>query len=111
MTSLQGWLSKPRATVRVDTAVRWAGWIDLLRRPFAGKQTDSRPRIEVLDRLSLGGKKSLLLISIEGRRLLIGVGEDAAPSVSAFDAIRRVGPSRGAGLRPRTLRGKRMVRA
>lgn len=110
MTSLQSWLSKPRATVRVDTAVRWAGWMNLLRRPFAGKQIDLRPRIEVLDRLSLGGKKSLLLISIEGRRLLIGVGEDAAPSVSALDAIRRVGPSRAAGLRPRTPRGKRMVR-
>ena len=110
MTSLQSWLSKPRATVRVDTAVSWAGWMNLLRRPFAGKQTDSRPRIEVLDRLSLGGKKSLLLISIEGRRLLIGVGEDAAPSVSAFDAVRRVGPSRVTGLRPRTLRGKRTVR-
>lgn len=110
MTPLQSWLSKPRATVRVDTAVPWAAWVNLLRRPFAGKQTDSRPRIEVLDRLSLGGKKSLLLISIEGRRLLIGVGEDAAPSVSAFGAVRRIGPSRGAGLRPRTLRGKRTVR-
>ena len=109
MTTLQGWLSKPRATVRVDTAVSWAGWMNLLRRPFAGKRIDSRPRIEILDRLSLGGKKSLLLISIEGRRLLIGVGEDAAPSVSALDAIRGVGRSR-AGLRPRTPRGKRMVR-
>ena len=110
MTSLQGWLSKPRATVRVDTAISWAGWMSLLRRPFASKQTDSRPRIEVLDRLSLGGKKSLLLISIEGRRLLIGVGEDAVPSISAFDAVRRVGPSRAAGLSPRTQRGKRVVR-
>src|ERR1700744_1740295 len=110
MTSLQGWLSKPRATVRVETAVPWGAWMNLLRRPFAGKQTDSRPRIEVLDRLSLGGKKSLLLISIEGRLLLIGVGEDATPSVSTFDAVRRVGTLRAAGLRPRTLRGKRMVR-
>jgi flagellar biogenesis protein FliO len=84
--------------------------MNLLRRPFSGRQADPRPRIEVLDRLSLGGKKSLLLISIEGRRLLIGVGEDAAPSVSAFDAVRRVGPLRAAGLRPRTLRGKTMVR-
>jgi flagellar biogenesis protein FliO len=84
--------------------------VNLLRRPFAGRQADSRPRIEVLDRLALGGKKSLLLICIEGRRLLIGVGEDAAPSVSAFDVVRRVGPSRAVGLRPRMLRGKRAVR-
>jgi flagellar biogenesis protein FliO len=111
MTSLQRWLSKPRATVRVDTAVHWAGWMRLLRRPFAGRQADARPRIQVLDRLSLGGKKSLLLISVEGRRLLVGVGEDAAPSVSAFDDVRRVGPSRVVALRSRTSRGKRMVRA
>jgi flagellar biogenesis protein FliO len=84
--------------------------MNLLRRPFAGRQADARPRIEVLDRLSLGGKKSLLLISIEGRRLLVGVGEDAAPSVSTFDVVRRVGSSR-AVLRSRTSRGKRMVRA
>lgn len=110
MTSLHGWLSKPRAIVRVDTTVSWTAWMKLLRRPFAGRQADPRPRIEVLDRLSLGGKKSLLLISIEGRRLLIGVGEDAAPSVSALDQIRRIGPSRAASMRPRTTRGRRTVR-
>ena len=76
MTFLQNWLSKPRATVRIDTAVPWAAWMKVLRRPFTGKQDDMRARIEVLDRLSLGGKKSLLLISIDGRRLLVGVGED-----------------------------------
>jgi flagellar biogenesis protein FliO len=110
MTSLQGWLSKPRATVRIDSTVSWSAWMKLLRRPFASRQADPRPRIEVLDRLSLGGKKSLLLISIEGRRLLIGVGEDAAPSVSALDEMRRVGPSRTASVRPRTIRGRRTVR-
>src|ERR1700733_12408464 len=98
MTFLQSWLSKPRATVRIDTAVPWTAWTKFLRRPFIGRRDDMRTRIEVLDRLSLGGKKSLLLISIEGRRLLVGVGEDAVPSVSAFDGVRRVGPSRAAGL-------------
>jgi flagellar biogenesis protein FliO len=111
MTSLQGWLSKPRATVRVDTAVPWAAWMKLLRRPFVARQADARPRIEVLDRLTLGGKKSLLLISIEGRRLLVGVGEDAAPSVSTFSDVRRVGRSHAAALRSRTSRGRRIVRA
>jgi flagellar biogenesis protein FliO len=109
MTPLQAWLSKPRATVRVDRTVPWAAWMKVLRRPFGGRDADSRPRIEVLDRLSLGGKKSLLLIAIEGRRLLVGVGEGAAPSISTFDE----GSLSASGPRSRTsrrLRGRRMAR-
>jgi flagellar biogenesis protein FliO len=109
MTSLQGWLNKPRATVRLDTTVPWGVWLKVLRRPFSRRTADLRPRIEVLDRLSLGGKKSLLLISIEGRRLLVGVGEDAAPSVSTFDKVRRIASSR-AHRRSRTLNARRTVR-
>jgi flagellar biogenesis protein FliO len=110
MTLLQSWLSKPRATVRVDPTVRWAGWMKALRRPFTGKQNDMRTRIEVLDRLSLGGKKSLLLISIEGRRLLVGVGEDAAPTISAFERVRGLSSARLPSHNRRRLRAARMVR-
>ena len=42
MTFLQTWLSKPRATVRIDTTVPWAAWMKALRRPFIGKQGDMR---------------------------------------------------------------------
>jgi flagellar biogenesis protein FliO len=111
MTPLQFWLRKPRATVRIDRTVPWAAWMSVLRRPFRGRAVDSRPRIEVLDRLSLGGKKSLLLIAIEGRRLLIGVGEGAAPSISPFDEIRRAASSRTPSRSIRTLRGRRMARS
>jgi flagellar biogenesis protein FliO len=83
----------------------------LLRRPFLSRQADLRPRIEVLDRLSLGGKKSLLLISIEGRRLLVGVGEDAAPSVSRLDEVGSVGRSRKSPAKMTRLRGGKIVRA
>jgi flagellar biogenesis protein FliO len=109
MTSLQGWLNKPRATVRVDTTFPWGAWLKVLRRPFGRRDADLRPRIDVLDRLSLGGKKSLLLISIEGRRLLVGVGEDAAPSVSTFGKVRRIASSR-AHPRSRALNARRTVR-
>jgi flagellar biosynthesis protein FliO len=111
MTSLQNWLSKPRTIVHIDTTVRWAAWIKLLRSPFSGKQADLRPRIEVLDRLSLGGKKSLLLIAIEGRRLLVGVGEDVAPSVSGLNEVRRLVSPRGYSVRPRKLSSRRIARA
>jgi flagellar biogenesis protein FliO len=82
----------------------------VLRRPFTGKQNDMRTRIEVLDRLSLGGKKSLLLISIEGRRLLVGVGEDAAPTISAFERVRGLSSARLPSHNRRRLRAARMVR-
>jgi flagellar biogenesis protein FliO len=111
MTSLQNWLSKPRTTVRINTTACWADWMKLLRRPFVGRQSESRPRIEVLDRLSLGGKKSLLLIAVEGRRLLVGVGEDAAPCVSSLDEVRRAGASRVSRVKSRRVRGRRIVRA
>jgi Flagellar biosynthesis protein, FliO len=111
MTSLQAWLSKPRATVRVDRTVPWSAWMKALRRPFSSRQADTRPRIEILDRLSLGGKKSLLLIAIEGRRLLVGVGEDAAPSILVFDGMARSSPSRPSTRSPRIFRGRRMSRS
>ena len=110
MTPLQAWLSKPRAIVRVDRAVPWAAWMKVLRRPFSGRHTDSGPRIEVLDRLSLGGKKSLLLISIEGRQLLVGVGEEATPSISTFEKVRGLSLSRQPSRNRRMPRAGRMVR-
>ena len=110
MTFLQSWLSRPRATVRIDTAVPWTAWTKFLRRPFTRKHNDMRTRIEVLDRLSLGGKKSLLLISIEGRRLLVGVGEEATPSISTFEKVRGLSLSRQPSRNRRMPRAGRMVR-
>jgi hypothetical protein len=111
MTPLQTWLSKPRATVRIDTAVRWGAWMKVLRRPFGSGKPELRPRIEVLDRLALGGKTSLLLISIENRRLLVGVGEDAAPSIVHFESRRGAASSnRAVGGKRAGLRGPRRVR-
>jgi flagellar biogenesis protein FliO len=82
----------------------------MLRRPFGSGKPDLRPRIEVLDRLALGGKKSLLLIAIDDRRLLVGVGEDAAPSIVHFESRRRAAsnvPVRG---KRAAVRGRKRVR-
>jgi flagellar biogenesis protein FliO len=110
MTFLRAWLNKPRAIVRIDATAPLATWLRSLRRPFRGKQVVGRARIEVLDRLSLGGKKSLLLISIEGRRLLIGIGDDASPSISTFDAVPSIAGSRQLFRNRRTSRRGKMVR-
>jgi flagellar biogenesis protein FliO len=111
MTSPQSWLRKPRATVRIDTTVPWAAWMKLLRRQFSGGKAETGPRIEVLDRLSLGGKKSLLLISIEDRHMLVGIGEDAAPSIHNIESRRQIGTSRlSADCKTNALRSRKRVR-
>ena len=110
MTPLQRWLSKPRATVRIDPVVPWTAWMKVLRRPFGSSKPDLRPRIEVLDRLSLGGKKSLLLISIEDRRLLVGVGDDATPSIVQFGGERRASSNVLVRGQKAAVRGRRRVR-
>lgn len=109
MTALHAWLSKPRASVRIDTSVRWGGWVGILRQLSSRKRKPSRPRLEVLDRLSLGGKKSLLLVSVSGRRVLVAVGETSAPSITPL------GPDHGhsvpAGRGIRSPRARKMVSA
>jgi len=81
MSTLADWLAKPRATVRVETRAPWAAWMKLLRGTFARRSTERRTRIDVLSRVALGGKKSLLLISVEGSRMLVAVGEEGAPTL------------------------------
>jgi flagellar biogenesis protein FliO len=110
MTSLQSWLSKPRASVRIHATVSWTAWLRVLRRRFAGRPAVPRTRIETLDRLSLGGRKSLLLIAIDGQRLLVGVGEDGAPTVSVINNSRRPSGSRAVSRRARTLHTRRSAR-
>lgn len=94
MTSLQSWLRKPRATIRIDTTVPWAGWMKLLRRQFRGGAIETGLSIEVVDRLALGGKNSLLLITIENSHMLVGVGENAAPTIHRVESRRQIGTSR-----------------
>jgi hypothetical protein len=81
MSTLAEWLTKPRATVRVETRAPWAAWMKALRGSFAQRSGRRQARLEVLARLALGGKKSLLLISVDGSRMLVAVGEDGAPTL------------------------------
>jgi len=78
-----------------------------LRLPLRGKRNDARQRIELLDRLSLGGKKALLLVIIDGRRLLVGVGEDGAPSISTLDNMARIPQTDADSAAARRVRNRR----
>jgi flagellar biogenesis protein FliO len=81
MSTLVEWLTKPRATVRVEARAPWAAWMKALRGSFGQRSARRQARMEVLARLALGGKKSLLLISVDGSRMMVGVGEDGAPTL------------------------------
>jgi flagellar biogenesis protein FliO len=81
MSTLADWLTKPRTTVRVEKPASWATWMKAIRGSFARRGGERRACIDVLARLALGGKKSLLLISVEGSRMLVAVGEEGAPRV------------------------------
>lgn len=81
MSALTDWLAKPRATLRLEASAPWAGWMKALRGSLVRRSTQRRARMEVLARLGLGGKKTLLLISVEGSRMLVAVGEDGAPTL------------------------------
>jgi Flagellar biosynthesis protein, FliO len=86
MSTLGNWLPNGGTAVDTQSASPWSGWMQTLKLHFSGQRGKDRTRIEVLDRVSLGGKKSLVLISVDGRRMLVGVGEEAAPTISPLDA-------------------------
>ena len=48
-----------------------------------------------------------MLIAIDGRRLLVGVGENAAPSISTFDEVRRLSPRVSALATPQMYAGQK----
>ena len=52
--------------------------------PLRSHSDKKQEGIELLGRLSLGGKKSLLLVSVSSQRFLIGVSEDGAPSIASL---------------------------
>lgn len=72
-------------------AAGWAGW--LLGR-LRG-ETQSRPSLVLMERITLGPKQSLALVEAEGRRILISTSAEGAPVFYPLDE-RSGGPGRSA---------------
>lgn len=53
----------------------------ILGRILAGRRLTQKTRLAVLDRVSLGQKSSLVLVEVDGSRMLVGVGADGSPSI------------------------------
>lgn len=67
------------------TAHGWAGWL-LARLGRMGRPGASRPRLAVLERISLAPRQSLALVEADGRRLLIATSAEGAPAFYALEA-------------------------
>ena len=59
-----------------------AGWLTAVRTRFARIKTRDDVGVEVIDRLSLGGRKSLLLVALDHRRFVVAVSGEQVPAVT-----------------------------
>jgi hypothetical protein len=59
------------------------GWLSKLR----GREI-ARPRLALLERISLAPKQSLALVEAEGRRFLVATSSDGSPAFYALDETR-----------------------
>jgi flagellar biogenesis protein FliO len=74
-----------------------AGW--LVGRFRAGGK--ARPRLELLERITLAPRQSLALIEAEGRRLLVATSPEGAPAFYALDEpVRPATAQQGSSSRP-----------
>jgi hypothetical protein len=66
-----------------------ARWLGRLRR-----SESNRPRLELVERITLAPKQSLALVEAEGRRLLVAISPDGSPAFFALDnnSASRVSP-------------------
>jgi flagellar biogenesis protein FliO len=65
-------------------ALAWFVLGALARRGIGvGSRAASAPRLQVLERLSLGPRRQLYLVRAEGRVLLLGAGDTGAPALLA----------------------------
>lgn len=49
-------------------------------------------KLKVLDRIHLGGKRSLAVVSLDGQRYLVAMGGDAVPTLTALPSSREQKP-------------------
>jgi len=74
-----------------------AGWLGRLKSRL---RTDGRerPRLELLERVTLGPRQSLALVEAEGRRFLVATSPEGAPAFYPLDGGPRFKGARVDGL-------------
>ena len=71
-----------------------AGWLlePLLKRLRGARRP--RPRLELLERITLAPRQSLALVEAEGRRFLVATSAEGGPAFYALDSQPRPAPHR-----------------
>ena len=63
----------------------FAGWLLKLWRNRTYTHGKNRPRLELLERITLAPRQSLALVEAEGRRFLVATSLDGGPAFHALD--------------------------
>lgn len=64
----------------------WTGW--LLERLRGARTGGGRPRLALVERITLAPRQSLALIEAEGRHLLVATSPEGAPAFYSLDGTR-----------------------
>ena len=84
----QGMVRKPLFSVNPETVHGLAGWVagalqGRVRIKWRGSAASARvrPQMELVETLSLGSKRQVMLIECQGERYLVGCGPDAVATI------------------------------
>jgi flagellar biogenesis protein FliO len=64
------------------------GWLWELMKVWQGERRRQEKQLHLIDTLSLGGKRQLMLVSCEGESFLIGCGLDTVDTIAALKTNR-----------------------
>jgi flagellar biogenesis protein FliO len=72
---------KSSTTAKVKEARTFAGWLSNSLRELCGWQETSRKQLRLVETLSLGGKKQLMLVTYAGESFLVGGGVESVQTI------------------------------
>lgn len=75
----------PEAGKQEGTAASAAGWAVCLLERMRGRQRP-KPRLTLVERISLAPRQSLALVEVDGRRLLVATAAEGAPAFYSLHA-------------------------
>ena len=74
------------ATIAAPEAQGLAGWLLGVLRGFHGQRDMQRKQLRLVETLSLGGKRQLMLVSCGGESFLVGGGMDSVETIVRLKA-------------------------
>jgi flagellar biogenesis protein FliO len=70
------------SSTRADSEIQGvAGWVLSLLRGYRGDRVIQRNQMRVVERLALGGRRQLMLVSCGEKHFLVGCGPDSVETI------------------------------